>query len=79
MAQNYYCKWCGNKYPNIKTLTSVPCSKNPTKGGKHELYEGTEKTQYVCKWCGNKYPSLIALTAGPCSHNPNNKNHEPAL
>lgn len=79
MAQNFYCKWCGNKFPSVSSLTSVTCSRNPTKGGRHELYEGTEKSQYVCKLCGNKFPSISSLTSVTCSRHPNKGKHEPAL
>jgi len=74
--QNYYCKWCGNRYSSIKTLTNGSCPRSPTK--KHELYEGSEKTQYTCKYCGNKYSSLKILTNGSCPKSPT-KYHHPAL
>lgn len=79
MSQNYYCKWCGTKYPSVSSLTGGSCSRNPTKGGRHELYEGSEKSQYVCKYCGTKYPSISSLTGGSCSRHPNKGKHEPAL
>jgi DNA-directed RNA polymerase subunit RPC12/RpoP len=78
MGQNYYCKWCGLKFSSVMGLTSGPCSRNPD-GKRHQLYEGSEKSQYVCKHCGLKFSTLIGLTAGPCSKNPNGKRHEPAL
>jgi len=74
---NYYCKWCGSKYSSISGLTSGSCSKNPN-GKKHELYEGSEKSQYVCKYCGSKYSSLSGLTSGSCSKSPTKK-HQPAM
>lgn len=51
---NFYCKWCGSKYSSVSSLTSSSCSKNPD-GKKHELYEGSEKSQYTCKCCGSKF------------------------
>jgi len=75
---NFYCKWCGTKYSSVSSLTSGSCFKNPN-GKKHELYEGSEKSQYTCKWCGTKYSSLLSLTNGSCFKNPNGKKHEPAL
>ena len=75
---NFYCKWCGQKYSSVSSLTNGFCSKNPN-GKKHELYEGSEKAQYTCKYCGQKYSSLSSLTNGFCSKNPNGKKHEPAL
>jgi DNA-directed RNA polymerase subunit RPC12/RpoP len=76
MAENYYCKWCGTKFPSVFTLTNASCPKSPSK--KHELYEGGEKSQYVCKCCGTKFPSIFALTSASCSKSPS-KRHEPAL
>ena len=73
---NFYCKWCGNKYSSVQTLVNGMCPKSPTK--KHELYEGSEKSQYTCKYCGNKYSSLQTLTNGMCSKSPTKK-HQPAL
>jgi redox-regulated HSP33 family molecular chaperone len=73
---NYYCKWCGNKYSSVSSLTAGTCLRNHN-GKKHELYEGSEKSQYICKWCGNKYSSISNLTAGTCSRNPNSKRHDP--
>jgi uncharacterized protein (DUF983 family) len=79
MGKNYYCKWCGVKYPSVASLTAGNCSRNPIKGGKHTLYEGTKKSQYVCKYCGVKYPSFSSLTASTCSRHPNKGKHEAAL
>ncbi|MDR0569024.1 MAG: hypothetical protein LBG87_07465 [Spirochaetaceae bacterium] len=77
MAENYYCKWCGSKYPSVSSLTASPCSRNP-EGKTHALYEGSEKSQYTCKYCGSKYPSLSSLTASPCQKSPHKKHH-PAM
>lgn len=79
MAQNYYCKLCGMKYPSISSLTAATCSRSPVRNGKHVLYEGAEKSSYVCKHCGMKYPSLSSLTGATCSRHPNKGKHEPAL
>jgi hypothetical protein len=76
MAENFHCKWCGQKYPSVMALINGSCSKSPS--NKHELYEGSEKSQYTCKYCGQKYPSLISLTNGSCSKSPN-KRHQSAL
>jgi uncharacterized protein (DUF983 family) len=75
--ENYYCKWCGRKYSSVSSLTAGSCSANPN-GKKHELYEGSEKSQYTCKFCGRKYSSLTSLTAGSCSGSPTKK-HQPTL
>lgn len=73
---NYFCKWCGTKYSNVSSLTSGQCIRSPSK--RHELYEGSEKSQYVCKYCGTKYSNLSSLTSGQCLKSPSKK-HEPAL
>jgi hypothetical protein len=77
MAEKFYCKWCGMNYSSVVSLTNNSCSKNPN-GKKHELYEGSEKSQYTCKYCGQKYSSLVSLTNNSCSKSPR-KRHEPAL
>jgi transcription elongation factor Elf1 len=76
MAENFYCKWCGQKHSSVTSLTVGSCSKSP--GKKHELYEGSEKSQYTCKYCGQKYSSLTSLTCGSCAKSPNKK-HQPAM
>jgi hypothetical protein len=35
---NFYCKWCGEKYPGVTFLLNSSCSKSPSK--KHELHAG---------------------------------------
>lgn len=81
---NFYCKYCGTKYPNVSSLTASSCHRHPNgaQKGKHALYEGSEKSQYVCKYCGTKYPSISSLTASSCPRHPNGANkgkHEPAI
>ncbi len=81
---NYYCKYCGQRYPSISSLTAGNCQRHPDGQykGKHALYEGDEKSQYVCKYCGSKYPSLSSLTAGNCQRHPDGQykgKHSPAL
>lgn len=74
---NFYCKWCGSKSSSVSNLTANGCSKNPD-GKRHELYEGSEKSQYTCKCCGSKSSSLANLTANGCSKSATKK-HQPAL
>ena len=74
--EKYYCKWCGVDYSNVRSLTSQPCQRSPSK--RHELYEGSEKSQYTCKHCGINYSSIRSLTSQPCQRSPS-KRHEPAL
>ena len=81
---NFYCEYCGQKYPSVSSLTANSCSRHPNgpMKGKHKLYEGSEKSQYVCKYCGQKYSSLSSLTANSCSRHPNGPckgKHAPAL
>ena len=77
---NFYCKWCGQSFPSVSQLTSNVCGRHPNGVyNKHELYEGSEKSEYTCKWCGQKFPSISNMTSHPCGQNPNGKLHEPAL
>jgi len=73
---NYYCKYCGAKYPNPIILKNNSCNNNPSK--RHVLYEGSEKSQYTCKHCKNVNSSIALLTNNACSKSPTKK-HEPAL
>lgn len=74
---NFYCKWCGTKHSSVLNLTNNSCSRNP-EGKRHELYEGSEKSQYTCKYCGTKHSTILNLTGNSCSKSPNKK-HQPAL
>lgn len=81
---NFYCEYCGTKYPDVKSLTGNTCSRYPDGPGKgkHKLYEGSEKSQYICKYCGRKDSSLKNLTGNSCSRHPNGSGkgkHCPAL
>lgn len=78
MSEKYYCKWCGNSYPSVKSLVNFLCTVNPN-GKHHELYEGGEKAKYECKWCGYSNSSFKSLVNFSCTKNPNGKHHEPAL
>jgi hypothetical protein len=74
----YYCKYCGVKNTSVTRLINESgCQRSPSK--KHELYEGSEKSQYTCKYCGVKNSSIMGLvnTSG-CIKSPS-KRHEPAL
>ncbi len=82
--KNYYCEYCGHKFPTVRLLTSGTCVRHPdgSNKGRHKLYEGSEKTQYTCKYCGRQFPTLMLMVGGQCSQHPNgcNKgNHSPAL
>ena len=49
---NYYCMNCGTKATSVSSLTSLSCIRHPSGKGKHQLYEGSEKSKYTCKYCG---------------------------
>ena len=81
---NYYCKYCGTKYPSISSLTAGSCHRHPSgpNKSKHALYEGAEKSRYECKYCGTGYSSLSSLTSSSCHRHPfgaNKGKHEAAL
>lgn len=61
-----YCKLCGAKYPDAKTLLRNTCPHNH--GNKHVLFEGEEADKYICENCGNTYTSLKDLTRNTCPH-----------
>lgn len=84
MAQKFYCKNCGYSSSSVSSLTSSSCPKHPLgpNKGKHELYEGSEKSQYTCKYCGYKSSSISSLTSSSCPKHPNGVNkghHSPAM
>lgn len=82
--KNYYCEYCGKKFPDVRTLTSGTCTYHPdgSNKGHHKLYEGTEKSKYTCKYCGKQFPSIQVMVGGQCVNHPNGTNkgrHAPAL
>ena len=82
--KNYYCEYCGHKFPDVRSLTSGTCSKHPDgpNRGRHKLYEGTEKSKYTCKYCGKQFPSIMVMVGGQCVNHPKGTNkgpHAPAL
>lgn len=81
---NYYCKNCGRNYTEPRALAANPCLRHPDgpNKGKHQLYEGSEKSSYTCKYCGRSYHDLVTLTANSCPRHPDGPNkgkHSPAL
>ena len=81
---NYYCKYCGQKFSSVASLTANPCPMHPNgfAKGKHELYEGSEKSKYTCKYCGQTFSSISSMTANPCPRHPDGfakGKHSPAL
>ena len=83
MNKDYYCEYCGHKFPNINTLTAATCAYHPDGNhkGRHKLYEGSEKSSYDCKYCGKKFKTIMQMRV-PCSRHPKGMNkgrHAPAL
>lgn len=82
--KNFYCEYCGKRFPDIRQLTSATCTRHPdgSHKGRHKLYEGSEKREYTCKYCGKKFPSIMVMTGGQCVSHPKGMNkgaHAPAL
>lgn len=78
----FYCKYCGQKFVSVQSLTSSACQRHPDGKGRHALYEGGEKKSYVCKYCGKTSVDLRSLTASMCQRHPKGPakgRHEPAL
>lgn len=80
----YYCVYCGHPFPSIMALTNATCTMHPNGwgGGKHKLYEGSQKSTYYCKYCGHPFPSLLSLCNGTCLQHPDGVGkgkHSPAL
>ena len=80
----YYCKYCGQAFPTISSLTSGKCMRHPDGPceGRHALYEGSEKSRYTCKYCGQAFPTISSLTSGKCMRHPDGSckgRHSPAL
>lgn len=81
---NFYCEYCGQKYPSMSSLTATNCSRHPNDPlkGRHKLYEGSEKSRYTCKYCGQSFSSISSMTGNNCARHPNGPykgRHAPAL
>ena len=82
--RNYYCEYCGHRFPDVRFLTSGTCPRHPdgSNKGRHKLYEGTEKQKYTCKYCGKQFPNIMVMVGGQCVNHPKGMNkgsHAPAL
>lgn len=80
----FYCKYCGNAYSSVQSLTSTTCSRHPDGVGKgrHALYEGDEAPEYTCKYCGKRASTIASLTSQMCPRHPDGNGkgrHSPAL
>lgn len=69
----FYCKYCGEKYDNIKPMLNHSCAKSPTK--KHVAYEGNNTDPFICKHCGRSYDDPKYMLTCSCSKSPT-KYHE---
>ena len=58
---NFYCKCCGQEFPNLKVLTTYSCNRSDT--GKHQPFEGNESDVYLCEYCGTEFRNLKTLCA----------------
>ncbi len=67
-SASVYCKLCGQKYPDAKTLLRNRCPHNDGGKGKHVLFEGEAADKYICENCGLTYTSLKDLTRNTCPH-----------
>ena len=81
---NYYCKYCGMMFHGVAQMTAYNCPRHPngSNRGRHELYEGSEKSGYTCKFCGRIFPSIRIMTAYTCPRHPDGTNrgkHSPSL
>ena len=63
-----YCKRCGQKYADEKTLLRNRCPHSFAGKGNHVLFEGEESEKYICENCGQTYTSLKDLTRNTCPH-----------
>lgn len=80
----FYCKYCGNAYSSIQSLTSTTCPRHPDGVGKgrHALYEGDEAPEYTCKYCGKRAGTIASLTSQMCPRHPDGNGkgrHSPSL
>ena len=79
-----YCKYCGNAFSSVQSLTSTTCPRHPDGVGKgrHALYEGDEAPEYTCKYCGKRASTIASLTSTTCPRHPDGNGkgrHSPAL
>ena len=79
-----YCKYCGNAFSSVQSLTSTTCPRHPDGVGKgrHALYEGDEAPEYTCKYCGKRASTIASLTSQMCPRHPDGNGkgrHSPSL
>lgn len=80
----FYCKYCGNSFSDVRTLTAFMCPHHPNGPGKgkHVLYQGGEKEEYTCEYCGQRFRNFHTLVSFTCPRHPNGPGkgkHSPAL
>lgn len=79
-----FCKNCGRSAMSVQSLVAGTCPRHPLGPckGKHQLYEGAEKSKYTCKYCGRTSSTIQSLVAGTCPRHPLGSckgKHSPAL
>ena len=80
----FYCKYCGNAFSSVQSLTGNTCPRHPDGVGKgrHALYEGDEAPEYTCKYCGKRAGTIASLTSQMCPRHPDGNGkgrHSPSL
>lgn len=76
-AEDYYCKWCGQKFTNPATLVLNQCRLTPNPDKKHELFQGdSNQSRYMCEYCGVVSSSIKSLTYNKCPMRKNER-HSP--
>ncbi len=66
-SHTFFCKFCGNEYSSIDSMTHSSCSKSPY--DRHIAYEGEIGKPYICEYCGKEAVSLACLSETSCSKN----------
>lgn len=79
-----FCKNCGRSAMSVQGLIAGTCPRHPEGfcKGRHQLYEGGEKSKYTCKYCGRTSSTIQSLVAGTCPRHPEGfckGRHSPAL
>jgi DNA-directed RNA polymerase subunit RPC12/RpoP len=89
MAEEYYCKYCGDSHAALSFLMSGDCPKSPNR--RHQLYVGSRRGReggdgkgryygknrhYRCKYCGHPHVTIAELTEMLCIKSPNGY-HQP--
>ena len=63
------CKYCGQKYNDLRSLVRNSCPHNPN-GRHHEPYEGRIDGDFTCKFCGRSFRDIRSMVLNSCLKNP---------